>query len=170
MVFISGALLLLYNYTWNYACDNHTLIYIFPSFQVILPSLHISLGVYKKLFDLLEDHCHKIDIRVFKLRLQHTDLSDVPECKSNFDQQILAAYKAQQKLQTDIDRKKSELEEIEEELPLQMLYGQIKGDDHLSNVAQRAVQLRTQLQNLVGISCKPKCTRRPFLINIQGNP
>ena len=102
---------------------------------------------------MLEDHCHKIDVRIFKLRVQHTDLSEVSACKSRFDHQILAPYRAQEQLQSDIAKKRSTLEEIEEELPLQMLYRQIKGDHHLSSAVKRPVQLRTQLQNLVGVSC-----------------
>ena len=32
--------------------------------QVCLPGLHITLGIFYRLFTLLEDDCHKLDIRV----------------------------------------------------------------------------------------------------------
>ena len=97
---------------------------------------------------MLESHCHNLDVKIFKLRVQHADPSEA--CETNFDQEVIAAFKAQQQLQLDIEKKKAKLDEIEEELPLHMLYGQLNDDDDQSNnMAKRALQLRTEIHDLV---------------------
>ena len=96
---------------------------------------------------MLESHCHNLDVKIFKLRVQHADPSEA--CETNFDQEVIAAFKAQQQLQLDIE-KKAMLDEIEEELPLHMLYRQLNDDDDQSNnMAKRALQLRTEIHDLV---------------------
>ena len=37
---------------------------LFIHFQVALPALHISLGSYLKFFNLLEDSCHMLDVKL----------------------------------------------------------------------------------------------------------
>lgn len=36
----------------------------FLIFQVSIPALHISLGTYKKFFDLLEEYCYQLDFMI----------------------------------------------------------------------------------------------------------
>ena len=41
-------------------CDT----YIFPYMQVCPPGLHISLGIFQKIFDSLEKACHQLDLKM----------------------------------------------------------------------------------------------------------
>ena len=43
-------------------CD--TYIYLYMNIQVCPPGLHISLGIFQKIFDSLEKACHQLDIKI----------------------------------------------------------------------------------------------------------
>jgi len=60
--------------------------------QVCVPGLHISLGIFKKLFDELEEQCFELDKKIhMKLAVQSGQLSE-----SNSSERILALRAAQQ--------------------------------------------------------------------------
>ncbi len=44
--------------------------------QVCLPGLHITLGVFLRLFTLMEDECHKLDLEMAELTSMATSTSD----------------------------------------------------------------------------------------------
>ena len=49
-------------------------------FQVVVPSLHLGLGIYKNLFDKLEAECHEIDSIIYKaMVVDGSDENDSPE-------------------------------------------------------------------------------------------
>ncbi|XP_038062601.1 uncharacterized protein LOC119733094 [Patiria miniata] len=59
--------------------------------HVVLPSLHISLGNFKQMYE-LEEHCHKLDYTLFKLRVTHADNDDDEEDPTNFDKRVTEEY------------------------------------------------------------------------------
>lgn len=116
--------------------------------QVVLPTLHISLGIFKKLYDLLENSCHKIDFTLYQLRVQNADKDD--DCSNNFDLKVAEEFERQQKLKKDQASKQKELEQVEEELPLEVLQQSLRNDKHIfQGMANRAFTLRQQLQEMV---------------------
>ena len=46
------------------------------SLQVCLPGLHITLGVFMRLFTLMEDECHKLDLEMAEAATRVTSASD----------------------------------------------------------------------------------------------
>ena len=121
--------------------------------QVVLPSLHMSLGIFKKLFDMLEAQCHELDMKLFSLCVTNTDEDDddaTPEC--NFDQQVYAEYKRQILITEEKQKKEEELEQVEEELPLHLLQNNLQAiDQTFQDMAKRAFTLRQELQELVSL-------------------
>ncbi|XP_038062353.1 uncharacterized protein LOC119732823 [Patiria miniata] len=118
--------------------------------KVILPSLHISLGIFKKIYDLLESDCHSLDVRLFKLRVEGADEDDDDD-EFNFDQAVVAEVRRQQELQHQLLQKRESLEELEEELPLFQLQShpqaqQIHGE--YREMICKAGQLHTDITEL----------------------
>ena len=72
--------------------------------KVVLPSLHMSLGIFKKIYDMFEAECHKIDLKLFQLRVQHAYEEEL--MSNNFDQRVAGEFQKQQQLTTDIAEKK----------------------------------------------------------------
>ena len=64
--------------------------------QVCIPGLHISLGIFHKLFNLLEDACHKLDVRVAVSDLTGEALVLASEKYKTFAKAILEIRKKQE--------------------------------------------------------------------------
>ena len=110
----------------------------------------MSLGIFKKLYDMLEERCHHLDVELFSLSVEHTDQSDSPSSDHNFDQRIKEEWIHQQKVKDEINKKEEELEQIEEELPLYLLQKDLQtADTVFKDMANRAFTLRHELQELV---------------------
>ena len=75
-------------------------------FQVCLPSLHISLGVFFKIFTLFEEEVHKIDVII---ALKQSSLSSANASGGGGDQ--YQAYIANLRQITELHRKADELED-----------------------------------------------------------
>ena len=116
-----------------------------PILQVILPSLHISLGVFKKLYDLFEGECHDLDSHLFKLRADAEVDSDEDDLEvNNFDAQVSASISKQHNISKQLQDKQARLEEIEDDLPLYVLQNTTQQDAsaEFCQMAMEAVQLR----------------------------
>ena len=114
----------------------------------MLPTLHMSLGIFKKLYDMLEESCHRIDVQLFQLCVSHFDSSDPAE--NNFDQLAMQQCKTEEKMKADKAKKEAELDQIEEELPLHLLQKEHQQVDGVfQELAYRAFELRRQIQGLV---------------------
>ena len=109
----------------------------------------MSLGIYKKLFDLFESRCHAIDLKLYKLRVQYTDQDDMLQETSNFDEKVAAECVRQHKLDKEKAEKEQELEQLEEELPLRVLQHLNVSKSAFQGMANRAFVLRLQLQEMV---------------------
>ncbi|XP_071796167.1 uncharacterized protein [Asterias amurensis] len=122
--------------------------------HVILPSLHISLGVFKKLFDLFESDCHRLDEHLFKLRAQVEDEDedeDEDEHRdTNFDVQIATSVKQRNHIAEQLTKKKSRLEELEDDLPLYVFQHteQQDVDAEFRQMATETYQLRVDVHGL----------------------
>ena len=108
--------------------------------QVILPTLHISLGVFKKLFDLLEKECHSMDVELLHLRVRTEDSAG----RTNFDDQVVAERERQDNVKQILEEKRNDLERAEEELPLHVLQNtREEMDEAFRDVAEIVFKLRT---------------------------
>ncbi len=68
--------------------------------QVILPGLHISLGIFYRLFSLLEDACHQMDFKVAQSRASNTST------QSSFEEYIRCLHECR-----ELEEEKSRVEE-----------------------------------------------------------
>ena len=76
--------------------------------QVCIPGLHVTLGIFLKLFNLFEDYCHQLDIEIAANKEQsNTEIED-----SNFGDHV--------KTLTQLRAKKSTQKDIEHTLELTM--------------------------------------------------
>ncbi|XP_038062362.1 uncharacterized protein LOC119732830 [Patiria miniata] len=113
--------------------------------HVVLPTLHISLGVFKKLYDLFERDCHDLDLELFHLRVKAQDNSDL----TNFDDQVANEIERLRRIQEQLHDKRSALESAEEDLPLYVLQNEMEEiDDRFRDAASIAFKLRNDIQNL----------------------
>ncbi|XP_038050937.1 uncharacterized protein LOC119724100 [Patiria miniata] len=90
--------------------------------NVIVPTLHISLGVYKRLYDLFEMECHRLDVEVLKQRAIGRSLDDEDDSlATDFDKKVEDELSRQRRVEKDLQEKRNNLEELEEEVPLPLL-------------------------------------------------
>ncbi|XP_033116827.1 uncharacterized protein LOC117116845, partial [Anneissia japonica] len=85
--------------------------------HVSVPSLHISLGVFKKLFDMYESEAHEIDCHMYECRKKTSDEDD-KFGSSVFKKLIQNNIKTQLECKNKIEKKEQRLAEAEEEMPL----------------------------------------------------
>ena len=90
-------------------------------FQVVVPSLHLGLGIYKKLFDNLEGECHDLDNIIYKAMVMDADDNPEPTCTSNFEQRIEKQIQKNKQVDREISKHKEQLEELLDEIPLYLL-------------------------------------------------
>lgn len=80
-----------------------------------MPTLHISLGIYQKIYNKLEDSCNDIDAIIFHHRIQNND----PKGSStNFHEVIQQQLDFNKIVKNKIQEKHDQIEELEEEIPL----------------------------------------------------
>lgn len=108
--------------------------------------MHISLGVYKKLYDLFERDCHEVDLELFHLRVQAQDNFNL----TNFDDQVRDEKERLGRIQEQLHEKRVALESAEEDLPLYVLQNEMEEiDDNFRDAATLAFKLRSDIQALV---------------------
>ncbi|XP_071945125.1 uncharacterized protein [Antedon mediterranea] len=111
--------------------------------HVSVPSLHLSLGIFKKLFDMLETEAHSIDCLIYSLR-KNGELDDTSESK--FDKIIQHQIQTQIDIKEKIEEKKLKLTEMEDAMPLIYLKGSVDGSI-ITNVG-KIVKLREEIESL----------------------
>ncbi|XP_022110640.1 uncharacterized protein LOC110990110 [Acanthaster planci] len=113
--------------------------------HVILPTLHISLGVFKKLFDAFESACHRVDMQLFQVRVA----TEGQEQKNYFDYRIRNEIERQQKIQKDLEEKRLQLIDAEDELPLHVLRTTKEDmDGAFLEIANKAFRLQVEISRL----------------------
>ncbi|XP_033646390.1 uncharacterized protein LOC117305619 [Asterias rubens] len=90
---------------------------------VIVPTLHISLGVFKRLYDLFEQACHELDVAILKERAIARDIDDDFEDDSttDFDKKVENELCRKRTIKRDLQEKRDQLEDLEEDIPLPLL-------------------------------------------------
>ena len=126
-----------------------TLSFWFILFRSSFPTLHISLGVYKKLYDLFEEECHKLDVFILEHKAKAVDESDTSEHPTNFGNQIKAEAMRKTQLAADLQKSRLQLEDLEDELPLDLL--DFSNDHPTNNSAIKVKQLRDNIADMVCI-------------------
>ena len=125
-------------------------------FQVVVPSLHLGLGIYKNLFDKLEAECHEIDNIIYKaLVVDGSDDKDSPEPASNFAQRIGNQIQKNKLIDQEIQKQKDHLEQLLDEIPLFLLKGSMTDEE--VTLSRKVVDLIVQknktqdkIESLVG--------------------
>ena len=112
--------------------------------KVIIPTLHISLGVFKKVYDLFEEECHMLDVTILKERLEAEDDANC----THFDQMVASEASRLDRLQRDIQVQQSELERLQDELPLNLL-NSLTDNHAYSDVANRVDKQKADIATLV---------------------
>ena len=124
-------------------------------FQVVVPSLHLGLGIYKNLFDKLEAECHEIDNIIYKAMIvDGSDEIDSPEPTSNFAQRIGNQIQKNKLIDQEIQKQKDHLEQLDE-IPLFLLKGSMTDEE--VTLSRKVVDLIVQknktqdkIESLVG--------------------
>ncbi len=115
--------------------------------QVCLPGLHISLGIFLRLFTLLEDACHKLD---FKLA-QETSPSQRAQTSFAAYSQALRETRELQEERQRLDEEATTLEQVVSyltlNLPTPLQHPTVSG------VATEAKSRRDQISHIVRIQC-----------------
>ena len=111
--------------------------------QVSLPSLHITLGVFQRLFELLELDCHKLD-----LQLAHSSEA-VSSCTASYQKYLDAKRKAMS-VQEKMEQHKNELKNTEQLATyLALIMNTTATDSRLAVVHSRAAELKDKITSLV---------------------
>ena len=122
-------------------CSHHN-----ASHQVCLPGLHISLGIFGRLFHLLEQSCHELDLRLAETTQQEGSGSFAHYC---------AALHKRQELKEKRDRRATQAATLEQLVGLLALT--LPGADTnpiLSSLRQQATEHRRVCQQLVSTLVK----------------
>ncbi|XP_072027206.1 uncharacterized protein [Amphiura filiformis] len=130
--------------------------------NVVVPSLHVSLGIFKRLYDLLEEECNTLDNTIFNYQVEceeeasqdSQDSQDLVD--NNFTQTIRSAKNRLHALKTSIQKKEAKLEDLVEDLPLQLLkLSQVENDkvptdddDALQDIIVKQQCLREQIAQM----------------------
>ncbi|XP_072051754.1 uncharacterized protein [Amphiura filiformis] len=130
--------------------------------NVVVPSLHVSLGIFKRLYDLLEEECNTLDNTIFNYQVEceeeasqdSQDSQDLVD--NNFTQTIRSAKNRLHALKTSIQKKEAKLEDLIEDLPLQLLkLSQVENDkvptdddDALQDIIVKQQCLREQIAQM----------------------
>ena len=108
--------------------------------QVSLPSLHITLGVFQRLFELLELDCHK--------QLAHSSEA-VSSCTASYQRYLDAKHKAMS-VQEKIKQHENQLKNTEQLATcLALIMNTTATDSRLAVVHSRAAELREKITSLV---------------------
>ena len=99
---------------------------------------------------MFEERCHQLDLKLFTLRVQHTDDEDLSS--TNFDQKVAGEFRRQQQIAHDVTKKQQDLEQVEEVLPLHLLQQNLQNADMVfREMANKAFTLRRELEDLVSL-------------------
>ncbi|XP_070549223.1 uncharacterized protein [Ptychodera flava] len=74
-------------------CINHPLFDV-PLNRVAIPGLHLSLGIYKRFFDLLENACAELDLKIFCDLTKETEIDEPLLKPAHFDQYVSMLHEA----------------------------------------------------------------------------
>ena len=88
-----------------------------------MPSLHIGLGVFKKLYDQMEIQANHIDGKIYAYKVrQGNDSDDEDDDRdqkaTNFDQAIQRRIDQRIYIKGQLERKQEDLEDLFDEIPL----------------------------------------------------
>ncbi len=91
---------------------------------MIVPTLHISLGVFKRLYDLFEQAYHELDVAILKERAIARDIDDNFEDDSttDFDKKVDNEQCRKRTIKRDLQEKQAQLEDLEEDIHLPLLH------------------------------------------------
>jgi hypothetical protein len=124
-------------------------------FQIIVPTLHLGLGIYKSIYSNLESDCHDIDTLIYKgmSNAEESEMTNSNNCYQNVIKQVEKNSATRKK----IDHKKDELQEIIDDLPLQLLSYSLHTDkpyelqlsDNVIDLLEQKNKLEASIESLV---------------------
>ncbi|XP_072047968.1 uncharacterized protein [Amphiura filiformis] len=129
--------------------------------DINVPSLHIGLGVFKKMYDMLEVDANNIDSKIYKHRVGDIDDDDddddddviATKQHSNFDQAIMRRISEKDRVKETIEKKKEQVEDMFDDIPLASIKKKRQKKDvanmlgAIGTVRQEINELEEQLEN-----------------------
>ncbi len=117
---------------------------LYHAIQVCLPGLHMSLGIYNRLWDLLEGACTELDL----LLAEHTSAGVGAGTYSEY----VTALKKRESLKSSLADKENHATNLEQLVTFFSLASQTSsGNQQLSNLRQEASKARLEVNALVCI-------------------
>ena len=122
-------------------------------FQIIVPTLHLGLGIFKSIFDKLESDCHDLDVIIYKAMLKEESQIDT----NNFYQHITKQVERNAATRRKVENKKEELQDITDDLPLKLLSYtlhtdkpfELQLDDDIIDLLEQKNKLQASIESLV---------------------
>lgn len=96
---------------------------------------------------MFESSCHNIDLKLYQWSVEFAEEDD--SSATNFEQQISTEFERQQKIDKVMCDKQKQLEQLEEELPLQFFQDQTNAGKAFEGIAHKAFKLRIELEEMV---------------------
>lgn len=123
-------------------------------FQIVVPTLHLGLGIYKNLYEKLEAECHGIDVLMYKGLVNAGEIANEDDATStNFNQTVNSKITANQHIDADIVKMEEELHLVEEELPLRLLQQSKEAATELTkpilDLIDRQNSIKDKIQSMV---------------------
>ena len=110
--------------------------------QISLPALHVTLGIFLRLFDLLEQECHQFDVKLAS-KQQSTSTPSAHSFQS-----FAAALQSSRRLSEEIAQKKQAVQVLDQGATyLGLTLSQ--GDSRVQMVLQAAAHCQQKILNLV---------------------
>lgn len=109
-----------------------------------MPTLHISLGVYNKIYDKLEEDASVIDQKIFRHRVKNPE--DETDAKTNFNQSIQSKIKERANIQKAIHKKQEDIEEALDNIPLKHIK---KPSQNIKKTLETIGQARQEINEMV---------------------
>ncbi len=125
-----------------------------------MPSLHIGLGVFKRIYDEMEVEANKIDAKIYSHRVtsseEEEEEDDLPLAdltpKNNFEQAIHHRIAERTTICQAIEQKETEVEDLFDDLPLAGLKHGKQFQDKVSSMLGEIGRLRQDISELVRIN------------------
>ena len=134
------------------------MLYFLLYFQIVVPTLHLGLGIFKSIYDKLEADCHDLDSLIYRALLK---TQEIPTDDNNFYQSITDQVARTASTRRKIEEKKEELEEIVDDLPSQLMSYSLHNDkpfelnfsEDILDLLEKKNKLETSIESLVSPNC-----------------
>ena len=123
-----------------------------------MPGLHITLGIIQRLFKLMEDECHDLDLQIAAHKA-----STLPEETAAVFQRVWKAHQQLRELREELAVQQQHVSFLDQTMTLLALNTQVQNSSQLNAVRLEARQSREKMKQLVHKN-ECKCHTRIIII------